>query len=131
VSLTSCERLTPDHRLHQFDCGTPSLNRWLCDSALNSDSQGITRTFVCADSAQHVDRYFALTMGAVVKDSIPNALGRGGPESVIGGRLIVVDALSASLVPFYEHHGFVRFPSTLRLGMKGSSAARAVGMPWP
>lgn len=49
-----------------------------------------------------------------------------------GGKLVVVDAIDAEAAAFYEHHDFVPVPGNpRRLVMKLSSAARALGKPWP
>lgn len=49
-----------------------------------------------------------------------------------GGRLIVVDAINESAAAFYRHHDFTPSPDNpLRVVMKLSSAARALGQPWP
>lgn len=49
-----------------------------------------------------------------------------------GGKLIVVDAIDDAAAAFYEHHDFEPLPNRAdRLVMKLSSAARAVGEPWP
>jgi GNAT superfamily N-acetyltransferase len=49
-----------------------------------------------------------------------------------GGRVVVVDAIDDEARTFYEHHDFRVLPgSTHRLVMKLSSAAKALGVPWP
>ena len=51
---------------------------------------------------------------------------------VAGGKLVVVDAIDEAAAAFYEHHDFQRVPGQAdRLVMKLSSAARALGEPWP
>lgn len=50
----------------------------------------------------------------------------------VGGRVIVVDAIDDAARNFYEHHDFTPLPGhTHRLGLKVSSAAKALGVPWP
>ncbi len=50
----------------------------------------------------------------------------------VGGRLVVVDAIDDGAAAFYRHHGFEAVPGNpLRLLMKVSTAARALGIPWP
>lgn len=44
-----------------------------------------------------------------------------------GGRVIVVDALDAGAIAFYEHHGFVRVGESGRLVMKVATARQAIG----
>lgn len=49
-----------------------------------------------------------------------------------GGRLIVVDAIDAQAELFYRHHDFRPMPAHhRRLVMKMSTAAKALGQPWP
>jgi GNAT superfamily N-acetyltransferase len=49
-----------------------------------------------------------------------------------GGKLIVVDAIDDEAAEFYEHLDFARLPGNPhRLLMKMSTAARALGIPWP
>jgi GNAT superfamily N-acetyltransferase len=49
-----------------------------------------------------------------------------------GGRVVVVDAIDDEARTFYEHHDFQVVPgSTHRLVMRLSTAAKALGVPWP
>lgn len=49
-----------------------------------------------------------------------------------GGRVVLVDAIDDEARAFYEHHDFELLPGrTHRLVMKLSSAAKALGVPWP
>ena len=62
--------------------------------------------------------------------------GRSGRPSTrhrrAGGRVVVVDAVDAAAKAFYEHHDFQPMPgSDQRLLMKLSTAATALGEPWP
>jgi GNAT superfamily N-acetyltransferase len=47
-------------------------------------------------------------------------------SEIVGTRLVVVDALDESVVPFYEKLGFHRLPGTLRLVQKVSSVVAAL-----
>jgi ribosomal protein S18 acetylase RimI-like enzyme len=50
----------------------------------------------------------------------------------VGGRVVVVDAIDDPARSFYERHDFERLPGQpYRLVMKLSSAAKALGGPWP
>lgn len=54
------------------------------------------------------------------------------PARRAGGRVVLVDAVDDEARAFYEHHDFELLPAqTHRLVMKLSSAARALGVPWP
>jgi len=49
-----------------------------------------------------------------------------------GGRVVLVDAIDDEARAFYEHHDFQSLPSQpQRLVMKLSTAAKALGVPWP
>jgi GNAT superfamily N-acetyltransferase len=48
-----------------------------------------------------------------------------------GGRLIVVDAIDDRAASFYRAHDFQPTPDERRLIMKLSTAATALGLPWP
>jgi len=45
---------------------------------------------------------------------------------LVAARFVVVDALHENAAMFYEHHGFRRIPSTLRLVQKISSVVAAL-----
>ena len=56
----------------------------------------------------------------------------GGAARAAGGRIVVVDAIDDAAAAFYAAHDFtptLRDPR--RLAMKLSTAARALGLPWP
>jgi GNAT superfamily N-acetyltransferase len=49
-----------------------------------------------------------------------------------GGRVVLVDAIDEDARTFYEHHDFQQLPGQRqRLVMKLSTAAKALGLPWP
>lgn len=49
-----------------------------------------------------------------------------------GGRVVLVDAVDGDAHAFYEHHDFQPLPGhDQRLLMKLSTAAKALGVPWP
>lgn len=55
-----------------------------------------------------------------------------GAARTAGGRLVVVDAVDDDAGGFYRAHDFQLLPSNpRRLVMKLSTAARALGLPWP
>lgn len=47
--------------------------------------------------------------------------------AVVGSSMVVVDALNASASTFYESHGFVRLPDSMRLVMPMSNVKRHIG----
>jgi GNAT superfamily N-acetyltransferase len=62
-----------------------------------------------------------------------DALGRAvDAVRLAGGRFIVVDALHERAAAFYVRFGFQKVPEMpLRLVMRASDAAAALGLPWP
>lgn len=58
---------------------------------------------------------------------LADALGRiVAATATIAARLVVVDAIDANAVRFYEHHGFRAIPGTQRLIQKVSDIAAAL-----
>ena len=53
------------HRTEEFDCGEPSLDRWLRSYAGQSERRDIARTFVTTDSKLNVVGYYTLVAGEV------------------------------------------------------------------
>ena len=51
---------------------------------------------------------------------------------MVGGKLVVVDAIDSSAAAFYAHHDFLTIPENpLRLVQKLSTVAKALDHPWP
>ena len=49
-----------------------------------------------------------------------------------GGRIVVVDSIDQQAAAFYRHHDFLPLPDQPdRLVIKLSTAAKALGLPWP
>jgi predicted N-acetyltransferase YhbS len=53
------------HRTKSFDCGQPSLNRWLQSYAGQSQRRDVARTFVVTDRQLNVVGYYTLVAGQV------------------------------------------------------------------
>jgi GNAT superfamily N-acetyltransferase len=91
AGLTAPVRLTTFHNLAEFDCGTPSLNRWLTQQALKNEASGASRTYVvCIDNT--VVGYYCLATGAVIRTQAPKSLRRNMPDPIpvmVLGRLAV------------------------------------------
>jgi GNAT superfamily N-acetyltransferase len=76
--------------LSAFDCGEPSLNAWLRDRALQTESR-FSRTYVVADGNKVV-AYFCISAGAVERAAAPGKLRRNAPDTIpvsVIGRLAV------------------------------------------
>ena len=53
------------HHAKSFDCGQPSLNRWLQSYAGQSQRRDVARTFVVTDQQLNVVGYYTLVAGQV------------------------------------------------------------------
>jgi GNAT superfamily N-acetyltransferase len=53
------------HRVADFDCGQPSLDRWLRAYAGQSQRRDVARTFVAANAELRVAGYYTLVAGQV------------------------------------------------------------------
>jgi predicted N-acetyltransferase YhbS len=53
------------HHAERFDCGQPSLNRWLQSYAGQSQRRDVARTFVVTDQRLNVVGYYTLVAGQV------------------------------------------------------------------
>ncbi len=102
--------LTAEHDVSRFECGSPELNRWLQESALNQQRAMLSRTYAALSSGQ-VAGYYTLAHCQVTSTEAPKKLGRGMPRSIPGmlmarfavdqswqgrglGRSLFVDALT-------------------------------------
>jgi GNAT superfamily N-acetyltransferase len=89
--ITPPERLNADHDLTQFNCGEPSLDRWLRSRALQNEKSGASRTYVvCAGGC--VVGYYALAAGAVAHTEAATRVKRNMPDPVpviLVGRLAI------------------------------------------
>jgi GNAT superfamily N-acetyltransferase len=75
-SLSSIEKLRPDHDTSRFDCGDEALDRFLKRFALVSQRADGTQTYVaCRDGG--VVAYYSLAVGGVEHDDAPERLGKG------------------------------------------------------
>lgn len=66
TELRPIESLDPKrHKVKDFRCGQPSLERWLPSYAGQSQRRDVARTFVAADSEERVVGYYTLVAGQV------------------------------------------------------------------
>ena len=77
------ERLGVHHDPAQFESGRPELDSWLSRHALAAQQMDSARTFLLVRGG-HVDGYFSLTMGSVLRAEAPSKLVRGLPAYPIG-----------------------------------------------
>jgi len=82
------ERIADSHDLTAFDCGSPELDAWLKNRALDGRS---ARAYVVAVD-NRVVAYYCLSAGSVIRADLPKKAQRNTPDQipvVIIGRLAV------------------------------------------
>lgn len=80
-------RLSVDHDLTAFDCGTSELNAWLIDHALASHRADLARTYLALEH-RTLAGYVSLTTGSVRREDAPRRHTRGMPRYPIPTILI-------------------------------------------
>lgn len=80
--ISSPEALTPAHKLDEFSCGKPSLDRWLKTRALSNQDRGFTAVIVVHE-AQRVVGYYGLAPTAIVPSRLPRSIRTGQPPDPI------------------------------------------------
>lgn len=66
TELRPVEPLDPKrHQVKEFQCGQPSLDRWLQANAGQSQRRDVARTFIAADSELRAVGYYTLVAGQV------------------------------------------------------------------
>jgi GNAT superfamily N-acetyltransferase len=73
------ERLTPDHDLSGFDCGTPSLNVWLVRFAWPNQQADAAKTYVACRGTRVVG-YYSLVAASVQRNEANEA-----PHRIVKG----------------------------------------------
>jgi GNAT superfamily N-acetyltransferase len=70
------EKLRPDHRLEEFDCGRDELKRYLLRYALQNQQAGAAQTYlgVVGDT---VVGYYSLAVSQVTREEAPERLTKG------------------------------------------------------
>ncbi len=96
---------------------------WVCRDSLPSKvgrgSPNVVPAILLARLARHIDLAEERVGGQLLVDALSRAV---AAVEVAGGRVIVVDAIDAHAVSFYEHFGFTSTPAPYRLVMKASDA---------
>jgi len=73
VNSVRVEHLLKAHHRKDFDCGEPSLNRYIQQLAIQNDERNIGRTFVAVeDGSVTVIGYYALASGRVSFQHVPD-----------------------------------------------------------
>lgn len=82
--MSATDRIEPyDKRRHSvdtFDCGEPSLDRWLIRYAGQGQRRRTARTFVALDSENRVTGYYTLVGSIATHQSATAAVARGTPR---------------------------------------------------
>ena len=76
------ERLSPEHRLGDFDSGQPSLDDWLQKSAAQAQAMRTAQTFVWHDRDGVVVAYFSLAAHLVLRADLPKRTGHGSLAAI-------------------------------------------------
>jgi GNAT superfamily N-acetyltransferase len=74
--------MTPAHRLDEFSCGKPSLDRWLKTRALSNQEKGFTAVIVVHE-ANRVVGYYGLAPTAIVPSRLPRSVRTGQPPDPV------------------------------------------------
>lgn len=70
------EKLLRIHNVEDFECGKPSLDRFLIRNALQSQQANASQTYVAVSGAE-VAGYYTLVVGQVEHDAAPERLKKG------------------------------------------------------
>jgi GNAT superfamily N-acetyltransferase len=90
----SIEVLNDTCRVEGFNCGEPARNSWLCTRAFSNQRTDDTRTYVAVTDGADVAGFYAITVGAIVRDLVPGPLRRNAPDPV---SCILLGQLAVSL----------------------------------
>lgn len=73
---------------NRFDCGEPSLNRWLASQARQSmESRDAVTYLLVDDDAGVLAGYFSLSSGEVRRGNAPSGMARRAPEPIPAVRM--------------------------------------------
>lgn len=116
------ERLDVHHDLTQFESGRPELDSWLVRHALAAQQMDSARTFLLV-RVGHVDGYFSLTMGSVLRADAPPKLVRGLPAYPIG--MVLLARLAVDRRAQGRGLGSLLLAEALRKAVNAGEAAAA------
>jgi GNAT superfamily N-acetyltransferase len=120
--LSVVERLSKNHLLDSFDCGThPSLNEWLRRFALTSQPSNSARTYLVHRNG-HVVGYYSLCASSVAKEAASERVAKSQPARPIPVILL------ARLAVDKNEQGQGLGPAILKNALQRAlSAAREIG----
>jgi GNAT superfamily N-acetyltransferase len=82
VVVSSPELLNPTHKILEFSCGKPSLDRWLKTKALSNQQKGFTAVLVVHE-AHRVVGYYGLAPTAILPSALPRSIRTGQPPDPV------------------------------------------------
>ena len=85
------EPLSERHRIEEFRCAEPDLDRWLKERARKNQLEGASRTYVVCEG-DRVIGYYCLAAGAAERSIAPGNVRRNMPDPIpvmVLGRLAV------------------------------------------
>ncbi len=68
--------LAKHHKREHFDCGHPSLTRYLKEQALQDIKRNLELCFVTSDADHRVTGYYTLSNASIPRDQLPDAVQR-------------------------------------------------------
>lgn len=74
--------ISDTHNIEEFDCGDAARSTWLRERALSSSGKDNARTYVVADKDARVFGFYAVTVGSIIRGSLPGSLRRNAPDPV-------------------------------------------------
>lgn len=148
MRLTRYDEVSPTKKQRAaFDCGEPTLNKWLATQARQSMETRDAVTYLLLDDEYRITGYYCLSAGEISREEAPPGVARRAPAAIpvvrmgrfavdhhyqrqgfgaellreallgavaahtlIGGRALLVDAISNSAKNFYLRFGFMPSP---------------------
>lgn len=68
--------LAKHHKREHFDCGHPSLTRYLKEQALQDSKRNLALCFVTSDADHRVTGYYTLSNASIPRDQLPGTVQR-------------------------------------------------------
>ena len=92
LPLTKPEEISRKHEIAAFTCERDSLDDWLKNQALKSNSAGDSKVFVILEEGGEVIGYYAISAGSVSRKEATRKIGANAPDPVpmaLIGRLAI------------------------------------------
>ena len=82
MAISAPEKLSTQHLINDFDCGTEALNLWLKQRALSNQQRGFSVVMVVHQNYQVVG-YYSIAPTAVIAKQLPRNIRTGQPPNPI------------------------------------------------